>query len=208
MVSHFPIWIQRLPADLRRRLELAEATAREARRETHARQALELVGVLATRMPFDDALDRYLDIMGLGAEEGAIVRSRALVALNEHGPDSELVRERHRVGWEFDWRYATPLGAVRFVRRHLRRNAEEDLWLELSAARAEEALILTHLEHALRFVALLAREIPPPRSVTLYLDRLEVPAVRARSVYQRALARVAEQHLPRTVSAPAEEPAR
>lgn len=186
-----------MPGDVRRRIELAEAAASEARSETHAREALNLVAVLAPRMPFDEAVDRYIEVMGLGGEEGETVRSRALVAISDSAVGEDLARERHRTGWGLNWRYATPLGAVRFVRRQLRRNAEEDLWLELSAARAEEALVRTHVRHALEFVTILDEQAPPPRAVALYLDQLEVPAARARSVYQRALARVADASLPR-----------
>jgi hypothetical protein len=196
-----PIWTQRLPADIRRRLELAVAAAIEARSDTHARQALNVVAVLAPRMPFDEAVERYIDIMSLAAEEAETVRNRALVALSDTGLAEDLSRERHRTGWGLDWRYATPLGAVRFVRRQLRRNAEEDLWLELSAARAEEAISRTHIRHALIFVEMLGEIAPPTRAVSLYLDQLEVPSMRARSIYQRALARVAEQELPRLLAA-------
>lgn len=201
MQPHMPIWTQRLPADIRRRLELAVAAAIEARSDTHARQALNVVAVLAPRMPFDEAVERYIDIMSLAAEEAETVRNRALVALSDTGLAEDLSRERHRTGWGLDWRYATPLGAVRFVRRQLRRNAEEDLWLELSAARAEEAIVRTHIRHALIFVEMLGEIAPPTRAVSLYLDQLEVPAMRARSIYQRALARVAEQELPRLLAA-------
>ena len=200
MQPHMPIWTQRLPPDIRRRLELAVAAAVEDRSDTHARQALNLVAVLAPRMPFDEAVERYIDIMGLAGEDAETVRNRSLVALSDTGLVSELSRDRHRSGWGLNWRYATPLGAVRFVRRQMRRSAEEDLWMELAAARAEEALIRTHIKHALVFVQMLAEIAPPPRAVTLYLDQLEVPSVRARSVYQRVLARVAEQELPRLVS--------
>ena len=200
MQPHMPIWTQRLPADIRRRLELAVAAAMEARSETHARQALNVVWVLAPRMPFDEAVERYIDIMSLAGEEAETVRNRALVALSDTGLAEDLSRERHRTGWGLDWRYATPLGAVRFVRRQLRRNAEEDLWLELSAARAEEAIARTHIRHALIFVEMLGEIAPPTRAVSLYLDQLEVPSMRARSVYQRALARVAEKELPRLLT--------
>ena len=50
MQPHMPIWTQRLPADIRRRLELAVAAAIEARSETHARQALNVVAVLAVAL--------------------------------------------------------------------------------------------------------------------------------------------------------------
>lgn len=207
MQPHMPLWTQRLPADIRRRLELAVAAAVEARSDAHARQALNLVAVLAPRMPFDEAVERYIDIMSLAGEEAETVRNRSLVALSDTGLVEDLARERHRTGWGLSWRYATPLGAVRFVRRQLRRNAEEDLWMELSAARAEEALIRTHIKHSLIFVQMLSEIAPPPRAVTLYLDQLEVPAVRARQIYQRVLARVAEQELPRLLAAQAENAA-
>jgi hypothetical protein len=197
MQAHLPLWFQRLPSDVRRRLELAEAAAVEARRDTHARQALNLVAVLSSRLPFDEAVDRYVEIMGLGGDEGENVHNRALVALGDSDLASDLARERHRTGWGLNWRYATPLGAVRFVRRRLKRNAEEDLWLELSAARAEEALVRTHIRFALTFIEIMGDHAPPPRSVALYLDQLEVPAARARAVYQRTLARVADAELPR-----------
>lgn len=197
MQPHLPLWTQRLPIEIRRRLELAGAAAAEARSETHAQQALNLVAVLAPRMPFDEAVDRYIEVMDLTGEEADVVHTRALVALSDTQIGAELARERHRTGWGLNWRYATPLGAVRFVRRQMRRNAEEDLWLELSAARAEEALVRTHIRHALNFVDILKEHALPTRAVTLYLDELGVPAVRARSVYQRALAQIAQSELPR-----------
>lgn len=197
MQPQLPVWTQRLSADVRRRLELAAAAAVEARLETHAQQALHLVAVLAPRMPFDEAVDRYIEVMGLAGEDAEVIRNRTLVALGEAGVEADLSRERHRTGWGLNWRYATPLGAVRFVRRKMRRNAEEDLWLELSAARAEEAVLRTHIRHALNFVEIMGEFAPPPRSVSLYLDQLEVPAARARAIYQRTLARIADTELPR-----------
>lgn len=191
-----PLWFQRLPSDLTRRLERAEASAREARNETHAAQALELVAILAPRIPFDEAVDRYIEIMGLVGDEAEIVRTRALVLLSDPQIEDDLASERHR-GWSFDWRYATPVGALRYIRRHLRRNAEEDLWMELATARAEEALVRVHVEHALGFAKLLGEEAPPTRGISYYLNQLELPTTRAHAVYQRALAQLAETYLPR-----------
>ncbi|MEX2584625.1 MAG: hypothetical protein WD766_15255 [Gemmatimonadota bacterium] len=196
MQPTLPIWFQRLPPERRRRLELAVAAATEARLDTHAQQALNLVAVLAPRMAFDDAVERYIEIMGLNDDEAQVVRNRTLLALSQAGVAEEIARERPP-SKRLSWRYATPLGAVRFVRRQLRRNAEEDLWMELSAARAEEALIRTHVKHALGFIDLLDDTFPPTRCVSLYLEQLEVPASRARSIYQRTLARVAAVELPR-----------
>jgi hypothetical protein len=200
MQAAIPLWFQRLPSELRRRLELAEATAREARLQTHADQAIDLVSILAPRMPFDEAIDRYVEIMDLSGDEEEVVRTRALASLSAKGMSDDLTRERHRTGHGLDWRYATPLGAIRFVRRKIRRSAEEDLWMELAAARAEEALVATHVKHALIFAELLDSTAPPPRSVSFYLDRLGVPASRARATYQRALAVLSEVHLPRILA--------
>jgi hypothetical protein len=206
MPSPNPLWLQRLPGDVRRRLELAEAKSREVIAETHAAQALELVAILAPRMPFDEALDRYLEIMELSGEEEEIVRTRALSDLSDPQTGSELARERHR-GWGFDWRYATPVGALRFIRRQMKRNAEEDLWMELFAARTWEALIRAHFKHALQFVDILDDHAPPTQAVSLYIAQLEIPPARAASVYQRVLARLAEQLLPRLLRDQAAEAA-
>jgi len=210
MPSPNPLWLQRLPGDVRRRLELAEARAREVIAETHAAQALELVAILAPRMPFDEALDRYVEIMELTGEEEEIVRNRALSDLSDPQTGADLARERHR-GWGFDWRYATPIGALRFIRRQIRRSAEEDLWMELFAARTWEALIRAHFKHALQFVEILEDHAPPTQGVSLYIGLLDIPSARAASVYQRVLARLAEQLLPRLLreaaaDAPRERP--
>ncbi len=202
MQPSLPLWLQRLPADRRRGVELAVAAATEARLDTHAEQALNLVAVLAHRLPFDEAVERYIEIMDLSGDDAQTVRTRALVALGDAGILEELAREPEPSSRRSSWRYATPLGAVRFVRRQLRRSAEEDLWMELAAARAEEALIRSHVRHAIPFIEYLQEHLPPTRALSLYLEQLEVPAVRARSVYQRALARVAMAELPR-ISAPA-----
>lgn len=197
MPPNLPILLQRLSPDVHRHLELAIAAASEARLDTHAHEAINVVAVLANRMSFDQAVERYIDIMGLGGDEAAIVQNRALVLLGQSSVAGELASRELRPSTRLNWRYATPLGAVRFVRRQLRRNAEEDLWMELSAARAEEGLIRTHVKHALIFVRILEDHVPPTRAVSIYLDQLAVPAARSRAVYQRTLARIAAAELPR-----------
>ena len=191
-----PLWDQRLPDDVDRRLERAEATAREELVEVHARLACDLVSILAPRMPFDEAIDRYLESMNLEGEDAEAVGTRSVALLDEQDINEDLAREGHR-GWGFDWRYATPLGALRYIQRHRKRSAEEHLWLELAAARAEEALVDAHAARALEFVEILEDEVDPTRAVALYVDRLGLPEMRARLVYQRVLAGLAEQLLPR-----------
>lgn len=201
------LWSQRLSGEIRRRLELAEAAAREARTETHAQQALDLVTVLAPRMAFDEAVETYLEIMDLPGDEAEMVHTRALALLSEREVDEDLARDRHR-GWGFNWRYATPLGAIRYIQRQRKRSAEEELWMELAAARALEAVVRTHMEHALVYVEILEDEGDPARAVGLYLDAMEEPETLSWTIRQRVLAGLAETLLPRLFeddARPAEE---
>lgn len=204
MVSSLPLIPQRLSSGVRRRLELAEASAREALVEVHAMQALELVSILAPRMPFDEAVDRYIEIMDLDGDEAEMVHTRALALLSDPELGLDLARERHR-GGKFDWRYLTPPGAIRFIQRKRRRSAEEELWTELAAARAEEALVRAHIEHALQWVELLEEDTDPTQAIRDYLHRLEVPEGRSHSVYQRLLAHLAETLLPRLIEVEEED---
>jgi hypothetical protein len=201
MPQHHTLLHHRIPDALRRRVELAEAVAIEAQFSTHAEQALELVSALAPAVPFDEAIDRYIEIMDLREDDAETVRVRALSMLAAGGSadnlEMQLFEEPADDRPAFEWKYATPIGAVRFVRRHLRRSAAEDLWTEMVAARAEEAVILDHLRHALDLIELLSEHLPPTEVLHDYLARLEVPAQRAHSVYQRTLARIADLELPR-----------
>ncbi|HEU4454122.1 MAG TPA: hypothetical protein VFR81_13725 [Longimicrobium sp.] len=196
MASPVSLWTQRLPEDVERRLEIAEATAREDMVETHARLACDLVDILAPRMPFDDAIERYLESMNLEGEDAEAVGTRAVTLIGAKELSDDIAREGHR-GWGFDWRYATPLGALRLIQRHRKRSAEEQLWLELAAARAEEKLADEHVRHAFVFLDILDEHVDPTTAVELYVERLRLPEIRARLVYQRVLAQLAESHLPR-----------
>jgi len=196
MPSPVSLWHQRLPEEIDHKLERAEATAREDMVETHARLACDLVDILAPRMPFDDAIERYLESMNLEGEDAEAVGTRAVTLIGMKELNADMAREGHR-GWGFDWRYATPLGALRLIQRHRKRSAEEQLWLELAAARAEEKLADEHVRHAFVFLDILDEHVDPTTAVELYVERLRLPEIRARLVYQRVLAQLAESHLPR-----------
>jgi hypothetical protein len=214
MPSPVSLWFDRVPEEVEKKLEVAEALAREDMIETHAGLATDLVDILAPRMPFDEAIERYLETMGLEGEDAEAVGTRAVALLDEVDLREDLAREGTR-GWGFNWRYATPLGALRFIQRHKKRSDEERLWLELAAARAEEKLADAHARHAMEFVRVLDEEVDPARAVELYVERLGLPEIRARIVYQRVLARLAESELPRlgeaaaapSIAPPAERPA-
>jgi hypothetical protein len=196
MPSPVSLWSQRLPEEVDRRLDHVEANARIELIELHAQLAMDLVSILAPRMPFDEAIERYLESMNLEGDEAEAVGTRAVALIGERDLQDDLSREGTR-GWGFDWRYATPLGALRLIKRLRERSAEEQLWLELAAARAEEKLVEAHVAHALRFVEILEEEVDPTAALELYVERLDLPEIRARLVYQRVLAQLAETLLPR-----------
>jgi hypothetical protein len=196
MASPVTRWLQGVPQEIQRRLDRAEALAREDLVDTHARLARDLVAVLAPRMPFDEAIARYIEIMGLDGEDAEAVGTHAVNLLDDADVRDDLAREGHR-GWGFDWRYATPLGALRYIRRQRKRSGEEQLWMELAAARSEEAVADMHMRHALGFVEILGNQADPSRAVSLYADRLDLPDIRARLVYQRVMAQLADKLLPR-----------
>ena len=185
---------QRMPEELERRLDHVEATAREELVELHAALATDLVSILSPRMSFDEAIERYLGSMNLGGDDAEAVGTRAVALMSEEEIREDIEREPHR-GWGFDWRYATPLGAIRFIQRHRKRSAEEQLWMELAAARAEEKLADAHALKARAFVEILKDEVDPTTAVEHYVERLKLPEIRARIVYQRVLARLAEEGL-------------
>jgi hypothetical protein len=191
-------FLSRMPPELSRKLDRAEALAREALMDTHAELATDLVGILAPRMPFDQAIERYLETMQLEGEEKEAIGTRAVAILDESELQEDMAREGTR-GWGWDWRYATPLGVLRYIGRVQKRSNEEELWLELAAARAEEKLIDEHIRFAVQFVELMDEHshADPTRAVAHYLERLDVPELRARMVYQRVMAHLAEALLPR-----------
>lgn len=193
-----PSWLQRMPPELERRIDRAEALAREDVTRVHAELALDLVGILAPRMPFDVAISRYLESMRLEGEEKEAVGTRAVALMDERDLREDVQREATR-GRGWDWRYATPPGVLRYIRRQKKRSDDEEIWLELAAARAEEALVEAHLTHAMRFVQLMeeSAHADPTRALALYVERLDLPDLRARIVYQRVLATLAEELLPR-----------
>jgi hypothetical protein len=65
--------------------------------------------------------------------------------------------------------------------------------MRIAQARAEEALIRTHVDNALAFVETLAGEAGFERGLALYLQALEVPEPLASVVMMRALVALGDQ---------------
>jgi hypothetical protein len=73
-----------------------------------------------------------------------------------------------------------------------------DRRLRLAQARAEEALVRTHVENALTFVDALAEELPFDRAIDTYIRELSVPEPLASTVVTRVLVVLGRELLPAT----------
>lgn len=199
MLKSGPLANIRLPDQVRRRVEVATATASEALMETHAANGLRLVLLLRDFLPFDEAIDRYLDEMNLAGPGQATARTRILVALEEaeRTLDPFELDEQEGEGPE-GWRRFRPGQVMRGIRARQRRQEEVENLFQLAIAQAEEALIHAHQENALNFVALLDEHMPMERAVEHYIGEIGLSGCRAQTVLQRTMSRIADAQLPPT----------
>jgi len=213
---------RRLPEAVRRRLEVASATAWESLVEAHASHALRLIALLADRLPFDEAVTRYLREMEVSETMAAAVRNRVLVALEdaERPDDSRPSLQLFAASGEEEsqgdgeaatrpaegWRRFRPDVLMRGLKERHRRQDETEGWIRLAIARAEEGIISTHVDNAITFAALLDPHMPLERAIEEYNNALGLTGPRAQAVLQRAMARLAEARLPAAVPARASEP--
>jgi hypothetical protein len=193
-----PFASRNLPAAVRRRVELAIAVAQEKLLQTHVDHALMLIQVVGEQVPFDEALDIYNRLLRLNEDEARVITTRALAKLGEESggappwpesmtePDADSDEEERR-------------SFLDHLRSRLRGRVNEELrrWIELAAARTEVALLHVHVENALNFVEILDKEVPFTEAAELYLDALEVRDSVAEIVYYFALARIADDRLPK-----------
>jgi hypothetical protein len=68
--------------------------------------------------------------------------------------------------------------------------------MRLAQARAEEALVRTHVENALAFVDALAEELPFDRAIDTYIREMSVPEPLASMVVTRVLVVLGRELLP------------
>jgi hypothetical protein len=194
---------------MQRQIDLATAVCQERLLATHVRHALALVDLVAESLPFDDALDIYVRILRLNAEQARNVASRALAELGRRsglpavedldlGSDSDLEDEEGEEGERGDAAEGRS-GAVFFrLRRRLQGRVHSDLRqrINLASARTEDELFRAHVENGLLFVKTLGDELPPPEAVDLYLETMVLPEGLGDVVYNRALRIVADKVLP------------
>ncbi len=202
-----PMSFRRGPEHIRRQVEVAAAAAWEALVESHASHALRFVALMAARLDFDEALDRYLDELDVRDPMAAAVRSRVLIALEHAMREAEdrptlsaYDREGDRPAASDDrshgLRRFRPDVLMKGIARKVKEGEEIDEWIRLAVARAEEGVIRAHVDNAVVFVAVLQGHEPLHEAVDDYLEIMRVSGGRAQSVHQRTMARLSDIHLP------------
>lgn len=196
---------RRLPDTVRHRIEVAAAMAWEALVEAHSAQAREFVALFEEHMPLEESLNRYVGDMDLSDTMVAAVRTRVLVGIEDaqlaRSTESLTIRPETLDGDEplddeDGWRRFRPDVMMRGVIERQKRNEEVERMVELAVARAEEAIIQTHIDNAITFAALLDELGPLSRGVEHYISVLNIVGGRAQAVLQRTMARLADVHLP------------
>ena len=194
---------RRLPDSVRRRVEVATAMAWETLVDAHARHALQFVELFADRMSFTESVGRYLRELAVADSMAVAIRTRVLVSLEDGGPLPDApalvsALDADDLDEADGWRRFRPDVLVRGVVERSRRNEVVERWVQLAIARAEEGLILTHIDNALTFAALLDPHMTLDRAVQEYIGTMNLMGGRAQAVFQRTMARLAEVHLPDT----------
>lgn len=212
-----PLKLKRMPEGVRRQLDVAGATAWEALVDAHAEHALLFVTLMEARIPFDEAISRYLSEMDVRDPIASSIRSRVLVALEHEQAERDLatleeppsVERENAVGGPGEMVGENGEGLRRFrpdvlmkgIARKVRATEEVEQWVALSIARAEEGIIGVHIDNALTFAATLGPEIPLAEAVEDYIDTMRIAGGRAQAVFQRTMARLADLHLPEGIRA-------
>jgi hypothetical protein len=194
-----PLKFKRTPEPVRRRLEMATATAWEAVVRAHTDHAARFVSLTAYRLAFDDAVDRYLSEMDLRDPMAAAVRARVLVRLEQAGPQPDTMDE---TAASADSRESGGLKRFRpdvlakGIARKVRENEAFDEWVRLAIARAEEGALQAHIDNAVEFTAIAGGHLALDEAVEDYIDLMRITGGRAQSVFQRSMACLADIHLP------------
>lgn len=171
-------------------LHLAAAVAAEAVVGEHARYALELVDEGGDRVPVERLLGAYARLHHLDEEQYRQLTDRVLVAIGRN-PDG-VTRGPLR----------PPRSVIRRASDRLRGRVHTELreWVDRHTARVELAVLEVHVEHALRFAAILFDQSAPEDAVNVYGETMDLRPTMAEMVRLRVLAEA-------PVHGEAEEPA-
>lgn len=183
--------LRQFPESLRPRLFVAYAAAREALIETHQVQALKFTREFSGRLPVIDALELYFHVVPVPMAMEDAVASRTLVSLDLN--DVPVV-QRPSSPWPLLRRFRLDL-FLDAVRQRRQASASTLQLARLAGARAQEAVLETHVTNAFAVAAILKDVIWVDEAVSHYIHTLKLPLPTAHMVFQRTRALVAERQL-------------
>jgi hypothetical protein len=172
----------------RLRLQVLFARAWEALADTYQTQAADFVRRLRTRLPMDEALDRFFREVGVPEAMTNTVRARALIALASMVDDVPET-EAPAAGWN----PLRPDHMLDAIKRRAQFVEETNLECRLAASVADEAVAATHVRMAIETAELLAAECTPDEGIMHYVRTFNLSSIDAQLIFRRALARWAER---------------
>jgi hypothetical protein len=190
-----PLKFRRTPEPVRQKLERAAAAAWEAVVDTHADHAARFVTLMSERLAFDQAVNRYLAEIDIRDPMASAIRSRTVIRLADLPAPLPEGLEDEEVARKGLKRFRPDVLAKGIARRVRESEAVEE-WVRLAIARAEEGVLLTHIENAVELAGIVEGHLGLDEAVEDYIDLMRLTGGRAQSVYQRTMARLADLHLP------------
>jgi hypothetical protein len=180
---------RRFPSSTKLRLQLVFARASEALAETYQNQAAEFVRRLKTRLPVDEALQRYFHEVGVPAALEETVRSRALISLAGL-IESAPAQEPRTTTWPTLW----PDEILDAFRKRVQYIEETNLECRLAGSMSDEAVANTHVRMALETAEVLGDEVTPDEAIMQYVRTFNLTSIDAQIIFRSAMAQWAELH--------------
>ena len=180
---------RRFSAATRLRLQLVFAKAVEALADTYQLQAAEFVRRLKSRLPVEEALQRYFREVAVPAAIEETVRSRALISL------AGLIETPPKMDSEgANWSILRPDHMIDALRRRVQYVEETNLECRLAASMSDEAVATTHVRMARETADVLANEMTPDQAIMLYVRQFNLSSIDAQVVFRTAMSQWAELH--------------
>lgn len=180
---------RRFSAATRLRLQLVFAKAVEAMADTYQLQAAEFVRRLKSRLPVEEALQRYFREVAVPAAIEETVRSRALISL------AGLIETPPKMDSEgANWNILRPDHMIDALRRRVQYVEETNLECRLAASMSDEAVATTHVRMALETAEVLANDMTPDQAIMLYVRQFNLSSIDAQVVFRTAMSQWAELH--------------
>lgn len=180
---------RRFPLSTKLRLQLVFARASEALAETYQAQAAEFVRRLKSRLPVDEALQRYFHEVGVPAALEETVRARALISLA--GLIESTPRHESRAP---GWTVLRPDQMLDALRKRVQHIEHTNLECRLAGSISDEAVATTHVRMALETAEVLADEVTPDEAIMHYIRTFNLTSIDAQVIFRSAMAQWAQLH--------------